>query len=45
MAVNKKRHIFQTLATLFTNGYVTGLMAGKIYDGKLKTFCVPGLNC
>ncbi len=45
MAVNKKRHIFQALATLFTNGYVTGFMAGKIYDGKLKTFCVPGLNC
>ncbi len=28
-----------------TNSYVTGFAAGKIYQGSLKTVCVPGLNC
>lgn len=28
-----------------TNGYLKGFGEGKIYKGKLKMFCVPGLNC
>lgn len=28
-----------------TNGYVLGFKKGSIYQGDLKRFCVPGLNC
>lgn len=28
-----------------SNGYIQGFLRGKIYTGKLKTLCVPGLNC
>lgn len=28
-----------------TNGYAYGFVKGKIYTGKTKDFCVPGLNC
>ncbi len=28
-----------------TNGYLIGFVKGKIYTGKLKTICLPGLNC
>lgn len=31
--------------TLLTNGYLAGFISGKIYTGKLKNLCVPGLNC
>lgn len=30
---------------LLTNGYLAGFISGKIYTGKLKNICVPGLNC
>lgn len=30
---------------LLTNGYLAGFISGKIYTGKLKSLCVPGLNC
>lgn len=30
---------------LLTNGYLAGFISGKIYTGKLKNLCVPGLNC
>ena len=30
---------------LCTNGYLTGFVQGKIYSGKLKSLCLPGLNC
>lgn len=39
------RHRIQVLWTLLTNGYLTGFIQGKIYKGKLKNLCVPGLNC
>lgn len=39
------RHSVQTLWTLLTNSYVMGYVHGKIYKGKLKNLCVPGLNC
>lgn len=35
----------QVLFTIITNGYVKGFIDGKIYQGKLKSVCVPGLNC
>lgn len=35
----------QALFTIVTNGYVKGFADGKIYQGKLKSVCVPGLNC
>ena len=28
-----------------TNSYLIGFLHGKIYQGKLKNLCVPGLNC
>ena len=40
-----KRHRFQILWTFLTNSYLVGFAKGKIYDGKLKNLCVPGLNC
>ncbi|MCR4647861.1 MAG: 4Fe-4S binding protein [Lachnospiraceae bacterium] len=39
------RLIVQTAFFALTNGYVKGWMSGKIYRGKLKNICVPGLNC
>lgn len=40
-----KRHIVQALWAAITNSYATGFVTGKIYQGRLKTICVPGLNC
>lgn len=40
-----KRHLFQALWAAATNSYVVGFAQGKIYQGRLKTLCVPGLNC
>ena len=40
-----KRHRMQALWGLLTNSYLTGFVQGKIYKGKLKNLCAPGLNC
>ena len=40
-----KRHGIQILWALLTNSYLLGFAQGKIYRGKLKKLCVPGLNC
>ncbi|WP_168356677.1 4Fe-4S binding protein [Petralouisia muris] len=40
-----KRHKIQVLWALLTNSYLIGFFQGRIYRGKLKNFCVPGLNC
>lgn len=40
-----KRHGIQALWALLTNSYFMGFVHGKIYKGKLKNLCVPGLNC
>lgn len=40
-----KRHRFQILWALLTNSYLAGFAKGKIYQGKIKNLCVPGLNC
>lgn len=39
------RHTVQALWGIATNSFVTGFLKGKIYQGKLKYLCVPGLNC
>lgn len=40
-----QRHRIQALWALLTNSYLIGYVHGKIYKGKLKNLCVPGLNC
>ncbi|MGL4986165.1 MAG: 4Fe-4S binding protein [Treponemataceae bacterium] len=40
-----KRQIIQSIITLATNFHLTGFITGRIYQGKLKSFCAPGLNC
>ena len=35
----------QLLAAVLYNCNITGFASGKIYKGKLKGLCVPGLNC
>lgn len=39
------RHRIQALWTLLSNSYLIGFAQGKLYNGKLKNLCVPGLNC
>lgn len=36
---------FQAAWFALTNGYAAGLIQGKIYRGRSKVVCVPGLNC
>ena len=40
-----KRYITQFFATLLGNGYIKGFLEGKIFQGKSKYLCLPGLNC
>ncbi len=40
-----KRHGVQAFWALLTNSYLAGFVQGKIYKGRLKNLCVPGLNC
>ena len=35
----------QAVATLLTNIHIPNQFKGKIYQGNVKTMCVPGLNC
>ena len=35
----------QAAAALLTNIHIPNLFKGKIYQGNVKTMCVPGLNC
>lgn len=43
--MKRLRLIVQVVFTILTNGYVYGFASGRIYQGKLKYACVPGLNC
>lgn len=50
MANNIKKHkvirkAVQSVWGLLTNGYIPGFLKGTIYEGPLKRFCVPGMNC
>jgi len=40
-----KRRIVQALTALAYNLNLPGFVQGRIYQGKLKNICVPGLNC
>lgn len=39
------RHTMQIFWTFLTNSFIIGFIQGKIYQGKIKNVCVPGLNC
>lgn len=40
-----KRKIFQLVAFGYSNTHLMNFKDGKIYEGKWKQFCNPGLNC
>jgi len=40
-----KRKLVQALTALAYNANIPGFFKGTIYQGKLKSVCVPGLNC
>jgi len=40
-----KRKIFQIIAFGYSNPHLLNFKGGKIYEGKWKQFCNPGLNC
>lgn len=40
-----KRKIFQLIAFGYSNAHFLNFKGGKIYEGKWKQFCNPGLNC
>lgn len=42
---DKRRMKWQAVATLVQNANLKGFFTGKIYQGKVKNICVPGLNC
>ncbi len=39
------RHTVQLVFTLATNANLAGFLSGTVYQGRLKSLCVPGLNC
>ncbi len=46
-SIGRLRKTVQALWGLASNGYLAGFLPGNplIYDGPLKRFCVPGMNC
>lgn len=40
-----KRRLIQVYAALLYNANIKGFFNGRIYEGKTKNACVPGLNC
>ncbi|MCX7770587.1 MAG: 4Fe-4S binding protein [Proteobacteria bacterium] len=43
--INTFRRFIQTAITFINNSYFGFIFTGKIYQGSLKSFCAPGLNC
>ncbi|MDR2506041.1 MAG: 4Fe-4S binding protein [Oscillospiraceae bacterium] len=41
----KSRPFIQSLAALAANANIAGFFTGRIWQGKSKLVCVPGLNC
>ncbi|MFA6890714.1 MAG: 4Fe-4S binding protein [Sphaerochaetaceae bacterium] len=41
----EKRTVIQIFWAALSNGYLAGFRHGRLYDGALKSFCMPGLNC
>lgn len=42
---SRKRHGIQAAAALIQNANFNGFFTGRLYTGRLKSVCVPGLNC
>lgn len=42
---DNRRHLYQFLFVVLTNGYWKGFAEGSIFTGASKSVCVPGLNC
>lgn len=42
---DNKRHLFQFIFVVLTNGYLKGFAEGSIFKGNTKSVCLPGLNC
>ena len=40
-----KRRLIQLYAALLFNANLKGFGKGRIYQGPIKNFCAPGLNC
>lgn len=40
-----RRKLVQALSGLAFNAHLSGFVTGLIYQGPLKKFCVPGMNC
>lgn len=45
LSSESRRNIFQAVWAFITNSFIFGFAQGKIYTGKLKNLCLPGLNC
>lgn len=45
LKVSVKRKLFQVIAFGYSNVHLLNFKGGKIYEGKWKQFCNPGLNC
>jgi len=39
------RGLIQSTSAVLMNGHISGFITGRIYTGKLKIICVPGMNC
>ena len=39
------RWMVQAIATFLSNANLPGFVKGEIYSGRIKSICVPGLNC
>lgn len=40
-----RRSYIQIISAALSNSYILGFLKGKIYTGKTKFICTPGLNC
>lgn len=45
MSMSRLRGLIQLVFTALSNGYIAGFLKGGLYMGRLKTICLPGLNC
>ena len=43
--MKRRRKVIQLLCAVLYNCHITGFAQGTIYQGDLKSLCVPGLNC
>lgn len=43
--MKQKRKLVQLICAVLYNCHITGFAKGTIYQGNLKSVCVPGLNC